>query len=387
MVAGPCQVRLLNLLVFIENNSNTSFSGIAQGIPQGIAQGTASSSSFTMPASVSTSSTPASALTPSTGPGGRRGIPKQDFNHKKFLPETSPLSPFVIPAWAAALAQVSKDFRDVWDHDGRLNLKGYACVDPFIIVSSANRERANKTLISWLFVRSFWLSRTITNDMDNAVKMPSPQDWRDFLMKVGRQTGVDKEALRERRNPSRKKAYAGAVENLFDNLPKFQGPVDLFWAGALLRRKDQILEGKINIEEGLAREIVWDAFEHCWRMELLSLDRTIWPRRNMTAAGRLEREAMVVDVFPRGLLIMHQVSARDEGLGAKDWKNRRGYVEAFQLLLRDWPGAPATLTSMPLDSSSNAANLAAVEAVAYTFYCQTFWNYAGRAPSVPHILP
>jgi hypothetical protein len=107
----------------------------------------------------------------------------------------------------------------------------------------------------------------------------------------------------------------------------------------------------------------------------------------MTAAAHMEREAMVADILPRGLFIMHQVSTRDEGLGAKDWRDRRGYVEAFRILLRSWPGALAGLRLMSLDGSSNTVNVAAVEAVAYPFYCQTFWNFAGRAPSVPHILP
>jgi hypothetical protein len=221
--------------------------------------------------------------------------------------------------------------------------------------------------------------------MDNAVAMPNPQNWRDFLTKV--QTGVDAASSSQRRNPSRKRAYTSVVENLLENMPDFHGPVDLYWAGALLRRKHQILEGMITIDEGVGKEIVWDAFEHCWRMELLSLDRTILPRRNMMAAARTEREAMVADVLPRGLFIMHQVSTRDEGLGAKDWKDRRSYVEAFRLLLRGWPGAPAGLSSMSLDGSSNAANVEAVEAIAYPFYCQMFWDFGSRAPSVPHILP
>ena len=318
MVVGPCQVRLLNFFIFIEDSSNTFSSGIAQGTV----------------ALSSSASTPASAPTPSTGPTAKRGIPKQDFNRDKFLPSTSPLSPSIIPAWTTALARVTKDFCNVWDHPGRLNLKGYPCLDPFIIIGNAvKRERANKTVISWLFARSFWLARTITGDMDNAVAMPSPQDWRNFLMKVGRQTGVDAASSNERRNPSRKRAYTGVIENLLESVPDFHGPVDVYWACTLLRPKDQILAGKINIDEGVVREIVWDAFEHCWRMELLSLDRTIWPRRNMTAAARTEHEAMVADVLPRGLFIMHQVSTRDEGLGAKDWRDRRGYVEPFRLLL------------------------------------------------------
>ena len=178
----PMPGKNTELACFIANDTNTSFSGIAQGIPQAIAQGTASSSSFTMPApsssftapassssftvptssssftmpaSSSSPSTPASALTPSTGPGGRRGIQKQDFNHKKFLPVTSPLCPSVIPAWAAALDQVSKDFRDVWDHSGRSNLKGYGCVDPFIIwaptTGSAPTRRSSPGCLCALF--------------------------------------------------------------------------------------------------------------------------------------------------------------------------------------------------------------------------------------------
>jgi hypothetical protein len=122
-----------------------------------------------------------------------------------------------------------KDFRNIWDHPSCLNLKGYPCLDPFIIIGNAvKREQANKTIISWLFAHSSWLARTIMGDMDNAVAMPSPQDWHDFLMKVGRQTEVDVAQSNDRQNPSQKRAYAGVVENLLENVPDFHGPVDVY---------------------------------------------------------------------------------------------------------------------------------------------------------------
>jgi len=302
--SGPMPGKIAEVLICIENSSNKFCTGIAQR-------------TAVLPSSPST---PSPLPTPSAGPAAKRGISKQDFNHDKFLPSTSPLSPSAIPAWATALTQVSKDFRDVWDYEGHMNLKGYPCLDSFIIAGNSTvKDRANKSILSWLLVSSLFLTCTITSDMDNAVKMPNPHQWREFLMKVGWQIGLDPEKSQEHRNPSRKKTSAGMVENLLENLPTFKGPVDIYWGGVLLRPKSAILEGRIDIDERVVREVVWDAFEHCWCMELLSLDRTILPRKNMTAAACMEREAMVADIFPRGLFIMHQMSMKDEGLGAKEW--------------------------------------------------------------------
>ena len=65
-------------------------------------------------------------------------------------------------------------------------MKGYAILDPFQIVGEKIKgDRVSKTIICWLFVRSSWLSRTTANDADSVVFMPTPQHWRDYMLKVG----------------------------------------------------------------------------------------------------------------------------------------------------------------------------------------------------------
>jgi hypothetical protein len=98
----------------------------------------------------------------------------------------------------------------------------------------------------------------------------------------------------------------------------------------------------------------------------------------------------------------------DIGLEAKDFGERMLYVDKFCSLVSGWPGeVPARLKTMSTfigssapdrgdldDTFSNAthvqgtsSSVAAVEAVLYPYYCQTFFNYFGRAPSLPHVLP
>ena len=55
-------------------------------------------------------------------------------------------------------------------------MKGYTILDPYQIVGEKIKaERVSKTIISWLFVCSSWLSHTMINDADNVIFMPNLQ--------------------------------------------------------------------------------------------------------------------------------------------------------------------------------------------------------------------
>ena len=274
-------------------------------------------------------------------------------------------------------------------------MKGYAVLDPHQIVGEKIKaERVSKTIISWLFVRSAWLSRTTTNDADNVVFMPNPQQWRDYMMKVGKSTGLEPPAA-EGRTTSRKDRATGFDQ--FHATLGFNGnPMDVYWGGVLAGTAANFVSGKLSLSHGTAREVAWDLFEHNWRLELLSIDRVLLPRATMTAAQRTEREGLVLEVLPRGLFVMLTPSVKDEGLAARRWEDRMEYVEAFRVLLSSWPvpGAEVLgqMSAGRLDTSSNSfysdrLTVEAVERVAYRLYCQTFFEYTGRAPTIPFSLP
>jgi len=115
----------------------------------------------------------------------------------------------------------------------------------------------------------------------------------------------------------------------------------------------------------------------------------------MSTSGAERREEMIWNCFPQQSLVLLNLPRNDIGLGAQMFEDRYEYVEAFREVLATWPGAGAqTLQTMSAVcreggrvSEAYWDEVHAVERVAYRFYCQTFFDYFGRAPTVPHVLP
>lgn len=158
---------------------------------------------------------------------------------------------------------------------------------------------------------------------------------------------------------------------------------------------DSVVLEDVSISDSILREVIWDLFKHNFRLELLALDRSIYLRTRLSEAEGLSRDEMVAACLPYGTLVSLDWPSRGKGLGARATEERVRYVEAFKLLLMIWPGSKATeLKTLPPIPRPYAANIPRheqlvwrVERVAYPFYCQTFFDYFGRAPCVPHQLP
>ena len=270
-----------------------------------------------------------------------RGGVNDAINVAKFKVPSSPMMPAVAPAWQRALEGMNKNRRNIVDHAQRKFLKGYTCLDPFMIISEDVKEdRAAKNLICWMFVRLKWLSQTVMMDADSPVAMPSPQHWRNFLVEVAIATGLE-----VRRGGGARKRDArsdpAVMESFFEDKLSLNSPVDICWGKQLVRSADDIRRGQFGILLLFTKEMVWDLFEHNFHLELLSLDRILVPRKNMSAAQCSEREAKVADVVPQGLFVWSRPPLKDEGLAGRLWEDRMEYVEAFRALLLTWLGSQA----------------------------------------------
>ena len=133
------------------------------------------------------------------------------------------------------------------------------------------------------------------------------------------------------------------------------------------------------------KEIIYDVFDHSFRYELFMLDRLLCPdiwaedpasRTNLIAAvfGCTSVLAQWADPFPNVNM----------GLMAIDYRDRKPYIEAFRLLLVNWPSAPM-LPPLPVDASLNDTVL--LEKKIALFYCQHFFDSYGRPPILPHHIP
>ncbi len=150
-------------------------------------------------------------------------------------------------------------------------------------------------------------------------------------------------------------------------------------------------QGDFTLSTVTIRQVVWDLYEQNFRLELLALDRSIFPRGKMSGEIGSVRDNLLLDVFPDASFIFHRLPSKDQGLGAKDWLARIRMLKLFRKFMSDWPSSPSSTVGHISDSLASAADgeqhLLTLELTLYSFYCQTFFLYFGRAPCVPHHLP
>ena len=230
--------------------------------------------------------------------------------------------------------------------------------------------------------------------------MPLSQNWKDLLWKISQGLGLEKPSPSseqdtsarqgnmepEARRPVKRKTRGG-VQSKYDvaqvfNLDIRTKPVNVFWGGDLIKTADNLADGSIELPNDLVRDILWDLYEQNFRFELLALDKCVLPRLAMSEEARSAREDMLSSLFLDGLVILHRLPMQDSSLGAREMMKRKPFIGAFYMFLSAWPGAASyrIFTSAQLSDD----NLQEAEESASRFYCQTFFDYFGRAACVPH---
>jgi len=290
-------------------------------------------------------------------------------------------------------------------------------LDPSQILKGGSRF--DLYLTAWLIMRTHWLHRTTDRSSPTEIsstpsstsvnqpavdRFPFGQEWRDFLTSIGSRIGLigtmvpnTNHTANEPARKKRKKTSLHELDLLFGiDLPQNLGPINVYWQGSIVVTESNIQAHICSIPPAIATEIIWDLYEHNFRLEFLALDRCIQPRELMHTAAASERDDMIASCFPQCSLISIDLLRHDEGLGARSMEDRYEWVDNFRMVLALWPGAEATAlaTMSAVRRSKNGsvdeafpAEVEAVERIAYLFYCQMFFDYFGRAASIPRILP
>jgi len=371
-------------------------------------------------------------------------------NAEKFKEPVSPVMPEVLSSWVSAQAGVHQNEVHQVDHRDRHLLRGYPVPDPYLLAKPTD-ELANtwRLMVAWLYIRQTWLADIISNEKF-AAGYPKSQHWRQGLLEVMVVNGVGRGSRRDvghessapglfgmgkdvgqaagvsslaasllsthtgqkRRQevvstdvlagaPSKKKRSlktkqeVGDMFNFSLKVPPDGSPGDVFWQGVVVIKAAEVKAGSFGFTIPIARQIMWDIFENNFRLELLTLDRAIVPRSS-DGYRALERDGMVMRVMPTGAFMTNRMPYGDMGLGARSWQNRARFVEAFRELLSSWPGEAAqqlkrmsagVWVSDGVGFQGTEWNVLAVERIALPFYCQMFFNYFGRAATIPHIRP
>lgn len=270
-------------------------------------------------------------------------------------------------------------------------------MDPYIVPKDIESSiRGKLYIVGWLAIRPAWIAR-LSDASRNHPTFPNPQEWKDFVgIDVVRAMGyVDREKESAEISTKRQKRGFSIKDECGLDWSTLQGSAKIMWRDNVLCVVGENTLDGVSIPHKWVREIIWDLMEHNFRLELLALDRSVFPRHRMSAVGGAQRDLLVLACFPNQAYISLDYPAHDEGLGAHRWEDRMEYVEAFRVLLKDWPGPAAIqLRNMRTIERHSGSTFTAlehevvrVEEVAYPLYCQTFFDYLGRAPSVPHQLP
>ena len=157
--------------------------------------------------------------------------------------------------------------------------------------------------------------------------------------------------------------------------------VDAMWRGAIV----------VTPTTTQMREITWELATLGFRVELEYLDRHLRPAGgdvDEVLQQETRRRMQVSRVFGgRSLLTPHGVHT-DGGLSSPDARARAGRLEALRKLMVEWPDIHADVKACPvLTQTTPVPTIEAAEKVLCAHYTQTFFNCAGRAATIPRLLP
>jgi len=231
---------------------------------------------------------------PSTnrGPSIRTLVPMKQprqVNLEEFKEVQSEILEEPAHTWVRALINVNTDSANILDCPDSELLRGYALPDPFLFINAFNNNKDlfAKFLYVWLSFRAAWMARFTSQQGGSKplAKMPLPQHWRDYLMKVGQSVGV---SFGSSGNPTsgpdtnakpakkkmRKEKFIEEMDNIFDlNLDLCGSLSDLYWKGSIIKPTAAPVTTLPPLQ--MIKEIIWEIIEDNWRLELLALDRIL----------------------------------------------------------------------------------------------------------------
>ncbi|KAJ3564612.1 hypothetical protein NP233_g8187 [Leucocoprinus birnbaumii] len=309
--------------------------------------------------------------------------PNPPINDALFKIPTSPYSSQPPPAWSTALATVKRDKPRVVNHANTEVFRGYAFPPPHVFCTP-NESNSKDAVLAWLAIRGEWMGK-LTHDRD--LVLPTPQQWRMKLREIALKLELTRSPAPPSTTPQtssadsiprkkiRSKLAKEAAEEIFAiPIPSKEGLDCIVWYDRAVWNRTSGLELPL-----LHRQLVaWDCQEHNFRIELT------------------ERNAKFNALWPNNFVLLRDIPVRPIGLSAPNWLDRREFVEMFREILSAWPGQASqhlkSILPYRIDEWSGGKRwdeklLKEVEETAAKCYCQAFFDYFGRAPSVPHVLP
>ncbi|KAF9038181.1 hypothetical protein BJ165DRAFT_1532063 [Panaeolus papilionaceus] len=339
------------------------------------------------PDSSLSASSPSSSLAPTKGPKPKSttkplaGKPKI-AGRDKYAPLESNLAPYSIPAWAEGLAAVDTSFSNLVEQTKTSSHFGhYAFPDPAHLVTPASDGKKALLLTTWLLCREAWLACVATRDN---LALPT-QGWRDILFMDFTATPSLTATKAGARRAEALQMFKPETLEAFRNDPQYATGQSLSWNGA------SYTPGHLP-PPNIVREITWELYLLNFMYELQALDRRACIDLDLGDLNAVyKREVIIMRCFP--FLTYKQptqpMPTTNQGLASNDPSERLTYTLQLCKLMSSWSGEKPDIFKLHERKSPDSISrqhAAELERAVARFYCQTFYNYFGRAAQIPHRL-
>jgi hypothetical protein len=316
-------------------------------------------------------------------------------NRDKWKDVASDLVPPSIPVWVEALQCVDKDWSRI-RADLPRSQQGYMFPDPNSLAGLSPTQQGKK-IANWLAVRA----GTYTRCFHHAGILPPvapAATWRT-LLNTDATTIISGEPVLNAKGKETKASQVRRVaKEIFGEelVAQLKGGVEeLWWHETALQVNQQSI---VDLDPNIVREVIWELFEHNFRYELLLLDmvaaRSQWHDREdhvgqpYAAFARRETIREVFGDDGKFILWGDPFPTCNSGFQAEALDMRLPNLERLRKVMLDWPEVPSVLDhSFYSEPGKERYSVAVLERHVVKFYCQTFFDYFGRPPIVPHRIP
>lgn len=309
-------------------------------------------------------------------------------NRDKWVDVQSSLVPPAVPVWVRAMANTDKSPTRIRTDVPHLE-RGYAYPDPNSLAGLSFEQQARK-LCTWLSLRPAIYSKAY---VDAGKRPPTANGaaWRCVLT-LDSSTVLPLEpwgtAVVDRETKAAK--VKRAVQELFgaEIAASLQGPAaTVYWHEAALQCQQDAI---VDLDRNIVKQIIWELFEHNFRFELYSLDLAAAPAKHAEVEHAVARKEDIKNIWSgQKLVIWDDPFPRyNSDFQGETLHNRTHALDHLRRLMESWPNPPSAIVNRSFYGA--ARSVESDEDLEYQivlFYCQTFFDFFGRPPIVPHLIP
>lgn len=264
--------------------------------------------------------------------------------------------------WTAAVEQIDKS-RAPQDR-GSL---GHVFPPPHIILGVTNIEKRERCMRNWLLFRPALIARLATR----SYAVVHTENWRQIL---SFQQGPTVAAFRGKQAEARDLLQDCFRDTGFQmDLSSTQH--EFTWRG----QKQYLVD--LN-DPQIVKEIFFELFELAFREEIVALDNKA---RDPHLSFKFDNVRVCFAGSPSTPLLSVSLEDADKGLAAANRSARAKFLIPLMHLMLEWRGGRGALLEYAGIVNATDMTMEAEEAI-IVFYVQTFFDYFGRPPTIPHRL-